>query len=291
MCVAGDLFNWARACARARGIERPSGADGSATANSPRASQHYRFHIHFHLRFHIHIHIHPPSSHIQTSQRYLSHTMPACHLRRPAVAASDDERVVMNMPLYPGCAPWRLGGLSDEGALELGCPEAAPEAWSDAWQLGQGRPPHQGGVDEHAAYCAKMGFEWVRVPGPKLPEREYAAHEIVWWMPVRLEGAWKGIQEPQGRLEAAVSVAREPAAMIRVSLQSVFSGQRWHDQVAEVSESAIYYKDNHLRLIHEGHEYKSFEPSFNVWRRRAGEDEIHPDDLEALGLPEASAPQ
>ena len=84
-------------------------------------------------------------------------------------------------------------------------------------------------------------------------------------------------------------------APIQVRLQSRHvdplspGSERWHEQSAEVLESAIFYKDNHLRLIHDGHEYRSFGSSFNIWRRLAEEDEIHPDDLAALGLPEAAA--
>jgi hypothetical protein len=94
---------------------------------------------------------------------------------------------------------------------------------------------------------------------------------------------------------AGVPWAGSDPAPIQVCLQSRHydplspGGERWHEQSAEVLESAIFYKDNHLRLIHDGHEYRSFEPSFNIWRRQAGEDEIHPDDLAALGLPEAAA--
>ncbi len=82
---------------------------------------------------------------------------------------------------------------------------------------------------------------------------------------------------------------------IRVSLESCYiaplspGGGRWHEQSVEVLESAIFYKDNHLRLIHDGHEFKSYGPDFNVWRRRAGPDESHPAEVEALGLPEAVA--
>jgi hypothetical protein len=76
--------------------------------------------------------------------------------------------------------------------------------------------------------------------------------------------------------------------VIEVNVQSWYPGDRWNNQMVQVLESAIFYKDGHLRLLHDGHEYKSYEPSYNIWVRQSDEGEMHPDDLKALGLPEAN---
>lgn len=77
-------------------------------------------------------------------------------------------------------------------------------------------------------------------------------------------------------------------SVIDVCVQSWYPGDRWNIQMVQVLESAIFYKDNHLRLLHDGHEYKKYEPSFNIWIRQSDEGEMHPDDLKALGLPEGN---
>ncbi len=128
---------------------------------------------------------------------------------------------------------------------------------------------------------------------------EWEGHEysVVHYADPEVSGGeeWYEVERIVGGAPPVIPWAGSDPAPIQVRLQSRYfdplslGSEWWHEQSVEVLESAIFYKDNHLRLIHDGHEYRSFEPSFNIWRRQAGEDEIHPDDREALGLPEAAA--